>query len=153
MSARLGRSAFGLLCLGLVVGFTWLSTLPVAASGGALPMPARATLTPSRTPTSLPTAVQPGVGYIHLVANQAPSTAFAVVQWQDGLGGWNLVTGWQTNLPESQHTWAVLPEHFGQGPFRWVVYNRPGGRVVATSAGFSLPSQAEQVVYTLVTVR
>ncbi len=158
------RSLFGLMCLLLVAGFTWLSALPTAsASLSALPTRARATLTPSRTPTSTPTSTQavvmtpsviePTVGYIALQVNQAPASALALVQWQDGLGGWNTVEGWQTDLPTGQHTWAVLPQHFGQGPFRWVVYDRPGGRVVATSTGFTLPAYTGDIVYTVLTAR
>lgn len=158
MPTFIRRSLFGLFCLVLVAGFTWLSALPTAsASLSALPTRVRATLTPSRTPTQavvIPTSViQANAGYITVRVNQAPASAFALVQWQDGLGGWNTVEGWQTNLPEGQHTWAVLPQHFGQGPFRWVVYDRPGGRVVATSAGFTLPASVGQVVYTVLTAR
>lgn len=152
------RTLFGLFCLSLVVAFTWLSALPTAsASLSALPTRVRATLTASRTPTPVtpvtPIVLAPNTGYIQLVVSQAPANAFAVVQWQDGLGGWNLVEGWQTGLTNGQHVWAVLPPHFGQGPFRWVVYDRPGGRVIATSTGFNLPGQAGSIVLTNLTAR
>lgn len=167
MPAFMRRIMFGLVVLSLTVGFTWLSALPAAASLSALPTRVRATLTPTatRTPTAMPTytptafviPTQPApvaeVGYIHLMVHQAPASAFAVVQWQDGLGGWNLVEGWQTQLPTGQHTWAVLPTHFGQGPFRWVVYDRPGGKVIATSARFTLPGQTGQIISLTVTAR
>jgi hypothetical protein len=35
--------------------------------------------------------------------------------------------------------WAVYPEDYGRGPFRWVVSNQRGGTALATSAPFFLP--------------
>lgn len=64
---------------------------------------------------------------------------WAVVQWQDGLGGWHDVDGWRGELEEQRVTWWVSPEHFGDGPFHWVVYRGTDGEVLTTSESFDLP--------------
>jgi len=52
---------------------------------------------------------------------------WAVVQWLDGLGEWHDVDGWRGELEEQRVTWWVSPKHFGDGPFRWVVYRSADG--------------------------
>ena len=64
---------------------------------------------------------------------------FAVVQWGDGLGGWHDVDGWRGEMEGQRVTWWVSPDHFGDGPFRWVVYRGADGEVLATSESFDLP--------------
>ncbi len=65
---------------------------------------------------------------------------WAVVQWLDGLGEWHDVDGWRGELEEQRVTWWVSPEHFGDGPFRWMVYRGSDGEVLATSESFDLPA-------------
>jgi hypothetical protein len=36
-------------------------------------------------------------------------------------------------------TWWLGAEHMGEGPFRWLVYQGKGGRLLAASASFDLP--------------
>jgi len=78
---------------------------------------------------------------------QAQGGSWAGVQWQDEAGTWRAVEGWQGSLsPDGSRRWWVAARDFGRGPFRWVVMTGPGGAVVATSAPFDLPTQANQTV-------
>jgi hypothetical protein len=77
-----------------------------------------------------------------------PATAFTTVQWRDTAGVWHDVEGWQaapdmiqgSGVPFVQ--WAVLPEQFGDGPFRWVIYTKQGGDIWGISPTFNLPTVA-----------
>lgn len=98
----------------------------------------------ARTPvfgTATALAARPPVGSIHLKVSGAPATAWTVVQWQDGLGGWHNVEGWRGDLDEggTQKVWWVLERNFGQGPFRWIVYEKRDGMVWGMSVSFFLP--------------
>lgn len=94
------------------------------------------------TATALALAEQNATAII-LLAPGAPSTAWTVVEWQDARGQWQTVAGWQGGLDADGHkTWRVAPASFGTGPFRWVVYVKPGGAVWAVSAAFQLPASA-----------
>jgi hypothetical protein len=109
------------------------------AVGPAAALPPRPTDTP--TP-ALVTA--PKVGYIVLQPSASLKTkiGWTVVQWQDGLGRWQTGDGWQGTLDDDgQKTWAVLTADLGKGPFRWVAYDKPNGKVLATSASFHLPKR------------
>ena len=66
----------------------------------------------------------------------------AVVEWEDGNGGWHTVDTWVTS-PTTQVTWQVWPKDYGTGPFRWVVYDQ--GRPLGTSQSFYLPTADGQV--------
>jgi hypothetical protein len=80
--------------------------------------------------------------YILLRAAAAPSGAWSVVEWKDAAGNWHVVDGWQGALDEDGvKTWWVAPIDRGKWPFRWVVYDRPGGHVWGTSAEFMLPTR------------
>lgn len=75
-----------------------------------------------------------------------PATSWIGVEWQDGLGQWHAVDGWQ-GLPDSVdglgrllQQWNTGPENFGRGPFRWAVYTSQGGSLVGVSPSFNLPS-------------
>lgn len=73
-------------------------------------------------------------------------TAWTVVQWQDQAGAWHDVLGWQGTLDEmtagqGQKTWWVYHSDLGKGPFRWLVYQKQGGRLLVTSAPFTLPDR------------
>jgi hypothetical protein len=64
-----------------------------------------------------------------------------VVQWQGTDHKWYDVGGWQGPLDlDGKIQWGVAPADFGHGPFRWVIYDRPGGPVWGSSASFMLPS-------------
>jgi hypothetical protein len=38
-----------------------------------------------------------------------------------------------------QKKWWVAKPNFDAGPFRWVIYSSPGGKLLATSGSFQLP--------------
>jgi hypothetical protein len=124
----------GLLFVGLMA-ISMLTQQVAAATVGLL----------ARTPvsgTATALAGRPKVGTIILKVSGAPATAWTVVQWQDGLGVWHDVDGWRGDLDDGdgdQKLWAVLGKNFGQGPFRWVVYEKRDGKEWGVSASFFLP--------------
>lgn len=128
--------------LSLILLSAWvLSGLAVA------PAPAAVVLTPDRpTPLPLPTVTPPiAGGFIELHA--APAGAWTIVQWRGVGATWHNTDGWRGAPDETGVVrWYVGPEHLGQGPFRWRVYEREGGRLLATSDAFALPARARQVV-------
>jgi len=76
-----------------------------------------------------------------------PATSWIAVQWGDGLGNWTTVQGWEgladsvdTTTGQLIQTWTVEPANYGQGPFRWAVFDKQGGTLVAYSASFTLPA-------------
>ena len=83
---------------------------------------------------------------------------WTVVQWQDPLGDWYDVEtdegtpAWQGNLDyveddKAWKVWWVDPPDYGRGPFRWVIYDSPGGEVMVTTYTFYLPhSQNTRVI-------
>ena len=91
-------------------------------------------------------------GGIMLRVEPAQAGLWAVVQWQDGLGGWHDVEGWQGALDTGQAMWFVSKEYLGKGPFRWVVYEAQEsdalvrGEPLATSDAFYLPRTTGEVV-------
>ena len=63
---------------------------------------------------------------------------------QARLGGWHDVEGWRGTLDEvsngvGKKVWWVARANFDTGPFRWVIYQGPGGKLLATSGSFQLP--------------
>lgn len=152
--------------LGLTLGSTAFSPRVVAQDPppratvtptNSANVPPRPTLTttprPTEQPTAVPTAAPTAAGsasrdaaegsraQIILVAGQSDGR-WAVVQWLDGLGEWQDVEGWQGHIRQSQIRWRVLPKDFGNGPYRWVVYDKPDGQRLCTSKPFHLPTDA-----------
>jgi hypothetical protein len=127
-----------------------LVALPVQADGG---------LPPRETPTPVPSGAAKGddapVGArIELRATGAPGGAWAGVQWQDSIGGWRDVEGWQGSLSvHGCQSWWVAARDFGCGPFRWVVLEGPGGALLASSAPFDLPGASGEVLVVEVGMR
>ncbi len=66
------------------------------------------------------------------------------VQWADGAGNWHAVENWrgETNGGGSV-TWWVEAKDFGTGPFRFAVYDAPGGNLLGASEPFMLPQKNE----------
>ena len=77
---------------------------------------------------------------LHVTPLVPGAGTWAVVQWQDGLGEWHDVDGWRSELEEERVIWWVSPDHFGAGPFRWLIYQGSDGAALATSASFDLPN-------------
>lgn len=71
--------------------------------------------------------------------------AWAVVQWQDGMGWWHDVDGWRGSTGGGVIAWTVEEKDFGSGPFRWVVYHPQTGEVFGASYPFYLPEAGEIV--------
>lgn len=89
----------------------------------------------------------PAEGAITLNAYPVPLGAWTVVQWQDTRGDWHDVDGWQGPFDqERQVVWWVTPEIWGEGPFRWAIYQHQDGQLLATSDSFNLPSSADEAV-------
>ncbi|MFQ5399227.1 MAG: hypothetical protein ACE5E7_06470 [Anaerolineae bacterium] len=117
-----------------------LMAWPIAAGA---PLPAR------ETPGAAPVG-----GFIRLsLATPDTGELWTAVQWRDHQGLWHDVQGWQGSLDEGNvKTWWVSEETLGAGPFRWVVYDGPGGAELGTSQTFSLPAKANEVVVVEVAV-
>lgn len=69
---------------------------------------------------------------------------WTIVQWQDGLGAWHDVEGWQAPLErvangELGKVWAVGPKDLGSGPFRWVILRGRRGVQLGSSEPFHMP--------------
>jgi hypothetical protein len=137
----------GLIVLGLVGAA--LVAVPPARSATPIPLaptatrPAPMTLVPTMTPPVVAPVVKDGA-YVELHVTHRPAV-WTVVQWQDGSGLWHAVDGWQ-GMTDGQGVvrWWVSPAQFGEGPFRWAVYEKPGGVLLATSHPFDLPQVSRQ---------
>lgn len=69
------------------------------------------------------------------------------VQWIDGTGNWHDVGGWQGTFNQPDYiSWFVEKKDFAKGPFRWVVYQRQGGELLAMSQPFYLPANLNEVI-------
>jgi LysM repeat protein len=144
-----------MLLLATLTPFLLLTTLVMFPSGPAVEArPGSFTLL---APTSKALAVTPmpraATGTIALAVTGAPRTAWVGVEWQDNNGYWHAVDGWQGGLDQTGQTqWWVNKEDMGNGAaFRWVVYDRPGGNLWATSAAFQLPSSEGLSVWSTIT--
>ncbi len=127
--------------ISIILFSTMLFTLPPNAE--ALP--------PRPEPTSTPAPrTDPGAG-IELSVSGAKSPCYAIVQWQDGLGGWHNVETWRGQVENNRVIWYVTPELFGKGPFRWVVYR--GEKTLVLSESFNMPTAANQLLRVVVVVK
>lgn len=133
------------------IGLVWLA-LSLLGPADLLAEPMA--LPPRPTPLPPPTAVVPAMGHIVLEVEGdlgAWPELWTGVEWQDGEEAWHPVEGWRGSLDVvtatgGEKVWSVLPDHFGQGPFRWVLYARRSGGRLAESAAFCLPRQAQETV-------
>lgn len=123
------------ISLSSVLSLTMLPSRALAAPTSLPPRP---------TPTSINTS-SPG-GLIELRVGSMHRELWAVVEWQDTSGDWHRVDGWQGTLDDGRQVWWVAPDDLGKGPFRWAVYDRPGGNVRATSDEFYLPAVDRGIV-------
>lgn len=134
-----------LLAVGLVA-LAGLGPRPVQAEG----LPPRETATPRPGNEDKEDKDGPPAGaYLELVAPNIAAGAWATVQWQDASGGWHDVEGWRGRAVDSSRWW-VHPRDFSTGPFRWLVTQEPGGPPVGTSAPFTLPGGAGQIIWVTV---
>jgi hypothetical protein len=124
----------GLLC-GLMLITSWL--MPCQTSAQALPP--RPTPVSTITPTALPSVHVREGGLLELYTHPTQLGVWTLIQWQDALGSWHDVAGWQGTLDGTSQLWWVAPRDLGKGPFRWLVYQSRGGLLLATSQPFALP--------------
>ena len=104
---------------------------------------ARAELPPRHT-----TDTDPATASINLYAPAAPLHAWTAVQWQDMDGEWHTVEGWQGTLDEEYRiSWWLGEEHFGQGPFRWLIFDNEGGEMLFRSQTFYMPSHRLEEIH------
>lgn len=125
----------------VLVGLTLIGGQLLTAQAGVLPP--RPTLTPA--PHGSPGA------RIELRLPTDNLNLWTVVQWQDRAGNWHEVEGWRgvldsLNNHTGDKTWWVLSYSYGAGPMRWLVYDRAGGQLLATSQSFSLPEANQHVI-------
>ncbi len=135
----------GIMLIGLV--------LPVLAGATALPLPPRPTTEPSvvvvvekvPSPTRITLSLDLTSGALGKGID--PQALWTVVQWQDALGEWHDVEGWTGPLDtidatHGEKSWGVVRRNLGESPFRWLVYAKQGGTLVAASETFALPSSS-----------
>jgi len=120
--------------------------------------PATDTPTPTYTPTPRPSDNSGAIVFKVAFLSGAPLDAswrenlWTVVEWQDGLGNWHVIEGWQARLDRvtgntGWKIWWVSPELYGRGPFTWVAYNDSSSdRPILVSPPFRLPSSAGVIV-------
>lgn len=107
--------------------------------------------TPAPNPTPVPTVrpSQPKGALIQLTIDSATPLAaqtWTAVQWQDPLGDWYLVDGWQGNPDNKQQvTWWVAPADLGSGPFRWLIFaDDTQNNLLHSTDSFTLPAHSNQ---------
>ena len=156
-----GQAFAGLiLTVLIIVGVSFLSLLasPSLSIQAAPPLPTlppRATPTPTATPDTTKRRDEKPVGASVMLQVQSPQSGlWTIVQWQDNTGTWHDVEGWQGALDGGNtKVWWVAEADFGKGPFRWVVYQNKGGKLLSESASFSLPDKANKTVQVEVTLK
>ncbi len=126
-------------CVGLAI----FSSLP-SRPGIAMALPPRSTVPPEGG------AAHAQVGTIAVAAPDAPLTAWVGVQWLDPLGVWHDVESWSGEFKEGWAVRWVVEDDFGDGPFRWVIYERQGGQLWATSPSFYFPHYGGEWVWSTV---
>jgi hypothetical protein len=98
-----------------------------------------------------------GSGAIALTVVNPPANAWVGVQWADPAGAqWFNVDNWSAPLvqdADGRMAYWVEPEHYGTGPYRWVVYDqdpRQGGKLWGVSDPFNFPVQKGDWIWTKV---
>ncbi len=54
--------------------------------------------------------------------------------------------GWWGQIVGGQVHWGVTEKDFATDPFRWLVYDKAEGQLLATSASFALPDSITHTV-------
>lgn len=140
------QTTFLLVFLILISALLLASPSPVTHAEPGLPP--RETPTPTRPPDEGDDKDdKPAGAHIVLEVQSAPAGLWTVVQWQDSAGDWHDIEGWQGTLDEGdQKVWWLAADLFGKGPFRWLVYQGQGGKLLAQSEPFYLPFSAGEKV-------
>ncbi len=98
-----------------------------------------------------------GTGTIALtVVNPPTGNPWVTVQWQNpASGGWYSIDSWTGPFDESAYGFianGVDSANFGQGPFRWVLYDKKGGNVLGMSDPFYFPTGNGNWVWSSITL-
>lgn len=134
--------SLAIICIVAAVALT-----PTLALAELPPRPTRPASQTTSDADSGADSGEPVGGYIRLQMPETNLGLWTVVQWQDQVGKWHDVEGWRGNLDDGfQKTWWVHPANFGQGPFRWVIYQSADGPFLAASNPFYLPTQGYQIL-------
>ena len=138
------------IVLWFLAAFSLVAALP-ALSQAAPDSPAPVGPLPPRFTPVPGTDVALQGATIALRVPAALANLWTAVQWQDGLGAWHDVEGWQGTLDgvrdgEGRKDWWVAQKDWGTGPFRWTLHQEQGDPLLAASAPFYLPGTANQRV-------
>jgi hypothetical protein len=130
---------------GIIMLLASLIGLAAFGASTASALPPRPTPMPTATAPSGPSS--PAGGAIRLRVEGAPADVWTMVEWQDAVGGWHVVEGWQGTLEADRtKTWWVAAADLGRGPFRWIVLSADRRKVLTASALFQLPGRPREVV-------
>jgi hypothetical protein len=132
----------------ILISLLLLAWLPLPTQAGS-ELPSRETPVPVQPPGDDDDDDKPVGAHIVLQVPSAPAGAWTIVQWQDSAGGWHDIEGWQGTLDEGhQRKWWLAANLFGKGPFRWLVYQSPGGdKLLAASDSFYLPDAVDEELW------
>jgi len=149
----------------ILAAVNWLAAGAAPAQQFATPTPPPPTWTPGPAPIKTPASPinlpEPDGGQIELRVQFAPAwwqrrtvdwqELWTVVQWQDRSRNWHDVEGWRGTLDEvvsaeGRKIWWVYHQDLGKGPFRWLVHDRAGGKLLVASQSFNLPGISGQTV-------
>ncbi|MBE2198070.1 MAG: hypothetical protein IAE79_05630 [Anaerolinea sp.] len=155
--------------LALILPVLFFASLTLAATDSGLP-DRPPTMTPLPAPTDTPEPVQSPTqvppaetvqhnapvagGFLLLQIVGGNNALWTEMQWLASDGAWMTVDGWRGNpSADGVVMWYVGPENLGfRAWFRWLVFDKEGGQLLATSDAFKLPGGAQQVVPVTVTV-
>ncbi|MEZ4868528.1 MAG: hypothetical protein R3C14_44775 [Caldilineaceae bacterium] len=119
----------------------------------ALLLPARAYADLPPRPTEPPGSdkkadkpSRPQVAPLVLNTSPAQSGLWSVVQWQDAQGDWQDVESWRGWVANGKTIWWVEEKDFGKGPFRWAIFQTEGGKLLAVSEPFYLPTEVRRTM-------
>ncbi len=142
---------FGMLAVAVAIAVGASATAISAAPPNLPPRPTVIAL-PTLAPGPRSADSKPRGAWIELRAQAINRPIISsVVQWQDGLGEWHDVDSWRGEFDEvvdrvGKKTWWLEEWLFGAGPFRWVVYDRTSGQVLAQTAPFNMPREHRQTL-------
>jgi hypothetical protein len=142
----------------------WLTSLlsnwQMAGAGGLQMSYTRTPPAPTSTPPKPTWTPVPRLGAplkLRVEGSHVAMNLWTVVQWQNENKQWYDVEGWRGTLDQIEQgvgrkDWWVDQANFGQVPFRWQLYQSLGGKLLATSAAFDLPTSPRLPVVIVVAV-
>ncbi len=148
---RLSGGLILALTLLSVLGLMWISW-PAPTQAEPAQLPRRVTPTPRAVSSGDGHHGDSAIGWITLSAQPARAGLWAVVQWRDAADGWHDVDGWKGACDSGIQSWGVFPSELGRGPFRWILTDGAGGKIVGESAPFTLPAQPRETVAVRISV-